>query len=228
MVLDRNTIAALIDHTCLKPNAITNDIERVCLDARRYGFHAVCVNPSYIKFAARLLAESTVRICTVVGFPLGAQTTASKVSETAEAIENGADELDMVMNIGWMKDGRYAELKAEIAEVVDIARTASLSSGKKKTIKIILETCYLTDTEKVSAATLAGQAGAHFVKTSTGFGSSGATVHDITLLRRVVGDTMGVKASGGIKTLDDAISMLDAGASRLGTSVSVQIVEAIL
>lgn len=227
MKVTKAEMPGLIDHTNLKAHATSGDIEKLCSEAKKYGFHAVCVNPCRVPAARKLLEKSSVRVCTVIGFPLGAITTEIKVREAMEAITNGADELDMVINIGWLKDKRYDAVKGDISAVVDVARDEALKTGQKKTVKVIIEACYLDDSEKIQACRLAAQAGAHFVKTSTGTGSGGATVHDVELMRRTVGDTMGVKASGGIRTAAAAVSMVEAGANRLGTSSGVEIMEGI-
>ncbi len=210
------SIAAMIDHTLLKPDATDDDIRRLCDEARRYGFASVCVNPSKVALASRLLAGSPVKVCTVVGFPLGATTARVKAAETREAVENGADEIDMVINIGALKSGDYDTVKKDIEAVVKAA------GGR--TVKVILETALLTDEEKKAACRLAKEAGAHFVKTSTGFGPGGATLHDVALMRSVVGPEMGVKASGGVRDLETARKMVLAGATRIGASASVAIV----
>lgn len=212
----REQIARTIDHTLLDPCATVDQIVRLCREAAEHGFFSVCVNPSYVETAARELSGTAVAVCTVVGFPLGATTASAKAHEAAEAVAHGAGEIDMVVNIGAVKSGDFALVEREIAEVVRAA-TPGL-------VKVILETCYLTDPEKVDAARAAVAAGAGFVKTSTGFGSGGATLRDVRLLRRTVGDAVGVKASGGIRDVWTAVAMLDAGASRLGTSSSVKIV----
>ena len=209
-------IAAMIDHTLLKPDATAAMVTQLCEEARRYHFASVCINPVYVPLAHTLLAESGVPVCTVIGFPLGASRTPVKVFEAQQAISDGAAEIDMVMNIGLLRSGDTHGVEADIASVVESARGAD--------VKVILETCLLTDEEKVLACRAAENGGARWVKTSTGFSAGGATVHDVRLLREAVGDRLGVKASGGIRTRDDAIAMLDAGASRLGCSRSVDIV----
>lgn len=209
-------IAAIIDHTALKPEAIPADIEKLCQEAKTYGFAAVCVNPAYVKMCSELLAGSRIAVASVVGFPLGASTICMKSAETAEAVENGAVEIDMVIPVGRLKSGDYDYVRRDIQAVV------SAASGKL--VKVIIETALLTDDEKVVACQIAQQAGAHFVKTSTGFSKSGATPVDIALMRKVVGDSMGVKAAGGIRTFADAMAMVRAGANRIGASSGVQIV----
>lgn len=213
-------IAGLIDHTILKPEATASDVRRICDEARRYGFASVCVNPCWVALVARELAGSPVKVCTVVGFPLGANTSWIKVAEAEAAIAAGGQEIDMVLNIGELRGGDNDAVRSEIQSVVET------SHQRGAIVKVILETALLDDERKVTACTLAKAAGADFVKTSTGFGPGGATVHDIELMRRAVGAGMGVKASGGIRTLDDVRAMIAAGANRIGASASVKIVEA--
>ncbi|MEW6698176.1 MAG: deoxyribose-phosphate aldolase [Bacillota bacterium] len=209
-------INQLIDHTLLKAAATPEEIEKLCLEAREHRFASVCVNPCYVGLAAELLKNSGVPVCTVIGFPLGAATAEVKAFETAQALRNGATEFDMVINIGALKAKDYEYIEKDIAAVVEAA------GGHM--VKVIIETCFLSEEEKVTACTLAQRAGAHFVKTSTGFGTGGATPADAALMRRSVGETMGVKASGGIKTKDEAVQMVEAGANRIGTSSGVKIV----
>lgn len=211
-------LASLIDHTLLKPDATPGDIDRLCTEALTYEFASVCVNPSYVDHCYSILKDSPVKVCTVIGFPLGSTTTDAKKAETAEALEKGARELDMVLHIGMLKSGNSEYVRNDIATVVQLALQ------ENALVKVILETCLLTDDEKVHACKLAMEAGAHFVKTSTGFSKSGATLEDVALMRRVVGSAMGVKASGGIRTRDQALAFLSAGANRLGTSSGVSIV----
>lgn len=213
-------IAGLIDHTLLRPEATRADILKVCGEARQYNFASVCVNPYWVPLVATQLAGSPVKVCTVVGFPLGATSTESKVAETAAALRVGAQEIDMVINVGALRSGDHEAVKLDIQEVVRVSHQAGAI------VKTILETSLLDDNQKAVACTLAKLAGADFVKTSTGFGPSGATAHDVALMRRVVGREMGVKASGGIRTLDDLQQMTAAGASRIGASASVKIAEA--
>jgi deoxyribose-phosphate aldolase len=213
-------IAALIDHTILKPEATRADVLKVCREARDYHFASVCVNPYWAALVARELAGSDVKVCTVVGFPLGATTTDAKVAETASALRNGAQEIDMVINVGALRSGDSDAVKNDIQQVVRVAHQAGAI------VKVILETALLDDSQKATAARLAKEAGADFVKTSTGFGPSGATAHDIALMRAAVGPEIGVKASGGIRTLQDLRTMTAAGATRIGASASVKIVEA--
>ena len=209
--------AKLIDHTLLKPVATKADIERLCGEARQYGFCSVCINPYWVSFAKKQLQGTDVKVCTVIGFPLGATTTASKVAETKEAVLNGADEIDMVINIGALKSGDYATVEKDIQAV----RRAC----EKQILKVIIETSQLTDEEKVTACKLAAQAGADFVKTSTGFTGGGATAHDVALMRRSIPAAMQVKASGGVRTREDFEAMVAAGATRIGASSGVKIIE---
>ncbi len=214
-------IAKYIDHTNLKPYASAEDIKKLCDEAIEYGFYAVCVNPYRVKLAREYLAGkgAGVKVASVIGFPLGATPTEIKVAEAKKALEDGADELDMVINIGALKDKDYDYVRNDIAGVVKVAH----EKGAK--VKVIIETCYLTDEEKVKACELAKEAGADFVKTSTGFGTGGATVEDVKLMRKVVGPEIGVKAAGGIHTYEQALAMIEAGATRIGASHGVQIVE---
>lgn len=207
----------LIDHTLLKPEATKTQIEKLCSEAKEYDFKSVCVNPYYVKYAKELLKESDVLVCTVIGFPLGQNTTAIKVAETKDAIQNGADEIDMVINIGALKSKDKDYVLNEIKEI--------RNACKGKTLKVIIETCLLTDEEKITACKLSKKAGADFVKTSTGFSTHGATVEDVKLMRETVGEDMGVKASGGIRDRDTALKMIEAGATRLGVSAGVEIVK---
>jgi deoxyribose-phosphate aldolase len=215
-----SSIAATIDHTLLRPEATAADIRQVCAEARKYGFASVCVNPYWVPLVAAELAGSAVKVCTVVGFPLGASATAIKVAEAEMAIRAGAQEIDMVLNIGELRGGNNDAVRQDIEAVVQ----ASHKGGA--IVKVILETALLDDHQKEIASTLAKLAGADFVKTSTGFGPHGATVHDVALMRRAVGAEMGVKASGGIRTLEDWKNMTAAGATRVGASSSVSIIEA--
>ena len=213
-------IAALIDHTILKPEATRADVLKVCREARQYSFASVCVNPYWVPLVRAELAGSPVKVCTVVGFPLGATSTESKAAEAAIAVRDGAQEVDMVINVGALRSGEQDAVKADIQAVVKASHPAGAI------VKVILETALLDDAQKTLACRLAKAAGADFVKTSTGFGPSGATAHDIALMRRTVGPEMGVKASGGIRTLQDVQTMTAAGATRIGASASVKIVEA--
>ena len=214
------TIAALIDHTILKPEATRSDVQKICREARQYGFASVCVNPYWVPLVRAELAGSAVKVCTVVGFPLGATSTEAKVAETAAALRVGAQEIDMVINVGALRSGDTDAVKNDIASVVRVAHQAGAI------VKVILETALLDDPQKTVACQIAKSAGADFVKTSTGFSTSGATVHDIALMRAAVGPLLGVKASGGIRTLQDVQAMTAAGATRIGASASVKIVEA--
>ncbi|MCX7918230.1 MAG: deoxyribose-phosphate aldolase [bacterium] len=211
------TIARLIDHTLLKPTATPDEIIQLCQEAKQFGFATVCVNPTYVKLAKSQLQGSPVKVCTVVGFPLGATSTTAKVCETLQAIIDGADEIDMVINIGLLKGGRLKEVEEDIRAVKQACQG--------RILKVIIETALLSDEEKVTASILAKAAGADFVKTSTGFSSGGATVKDVALMRKAVGPEMGVKASGGIRDLATAEQMVQAGATRLGTSASIAIVK---
>jgi deoxyribose-phosphate aldolase len=214
-----STLASQIDHTLLKADATAADIRKICCEARKYGFASVCVNPYWVPLAAAELSGSPVKVCTVVGFPLGATATEGKVAETENAIRHGATEIDMVINVGELKGGNYDAVRQDIEAV---ARAAHKGGA---ILKVILETALLDDNQKVVASTLSKVAGAEFVKTSTGFSTGGATVHDVALMRQVVGEEMGVKASGGIRTLEDLRNMTAAGATRIGASASVKIME---
>lgn len=207
-----------IDHTLLKPEATVERIEQICKEARENGFASVCVNPYHISSVNKSLKGTNVKTCAVIGFPLGANTTESKVFEARQAIENGAQEIDMVMNIGAFKGGQYSIVEEDIANIVKVAKGEAL-------VKVILECCLLTDQEKIKACEIAIRAGVNFVKTSTGFSSGGATIQDVKLMRRAVGDEIGVKASGGIRDYDTAIAMIEAGANRIGASSSIAIVK---
>jgi deoxyribose-phosphate aldolase len=214
------SIACLIDHTLLRPEATRDDITKVCREARKYNFASVCINPYWVPRVAAELAGSPVKVCTVIGFPLGATSTEAKVAETEAALRVGAQEIDMVQNVGALRSGDHDAVKADIAAVVEVTHRAG------GIVKVILETALLDDSQKVTACMLAKMAKADFVKTSTGFGPSGATAHDVELMRMTVGPEMGVKASGGIRTLEDVKKMAAAGATRIGASASVKIVEA--
>ena len=206
-----------IDHTLLKPEATKTQIENLCKEAIKYDFASVCVNPTHVAYCAKLLKNSDVKVCTVIGFPLGSNTTETKVFETKNAIENGADEIDMVINIGALKDKNYNFVKEDIESVVKAANS--------KLVKVILETCLLTEEEVKEACKLSQEAKADYVKTSTGFSKGGATTHDVALMRKTVGTSMGVKASGGIHSYEEAKAMIDAGASRIGASSGIKIME---
>jgi deoxyribose-phosphate aldolase len=210
-------IAQYIDHTLLKPQASEEDVIKICDEAKEYGFASVCVNGYYTSLVKRELEGTSVKTCVVVGFPLGATTKEVKAFEAKQAIENGAEEIDMVINVGAVKSNKYDVVKQDIKAVVDAA------SGKAL-VKVILETCLLTDEEKVRVCEIAKEVGANFVKTSTGFSTGGATVHDIKLMRETVGKDMGVKASGAVRTAEDAKAVIEAGASRIGASSSISIV----
>ena len=216
--MDKKTIAAMIDHTLLKSEATPAQIEKLCAEAAEYHFASVCVNPVYIPLAARLLKGTGVKVCCVVGFPLGAIAPEQKAAEAASCAAMGAEELDMVIHVGAAKAGDWALVQRDIEGVVKAA------AGH--TVKVIIETCLLTDEEKVKACEAAKAAGAHFVKTSTGFSTGGATTHDIALMRKTVGPEMGVKASGGIRDYETAMAMIEAGANRIGASAGIAIVAA--
>jgi deoxyribose-phosphate aldolase len=210
-------MAQTIDHTLLKAEATQAQVEKLCEEAAAYSFASVCVNPTWVPLCYKLLRGTSVMVCTVVGFPLGATTTEAKAFEARQAVECGASEIDMVVNIGRLKSGDYDAVEHDIYHVVRASAPAH--------VKVIIETCFLTDDEKIKACVLSQEAGAHFVKTSTGFGSGGAKIEDIALMRRVVGEYMGVKASGGIREHETAAQMIEAGASRIGASASIAIVE---
>ncbi|HFI0141773.1 TPA: deoxyribose-phosphate aldolase [Streptococcus suis] len=204
-----------IDHTILKPETTQEQVEKILSEAKEYDFASVCVNPTWVSLAAESLKDSDVKVCTVIGFPLGANTSAVKAFETEDAIANGADEIDMVINVGALKAGNDALVLDDIKAVVD-------ASGDKL-VKVIIEACLLTDDEKVRACQLSKEAGADYVKTSTGFSTGGATVADVALMRKTVGPDMGVKASGGARSYEDSIAFIEAGASRIGASSGVAI-----
>ncbi|MEY8000480.1 deoxyribose-phosphate aldolase [Clostridium sp. Mt-5] len=210
-------IAKLIDHTALKPETTKSQIIKLTEEAKQYNFASVCVNPTWVKLASEKLKDSEVKVCTVIGFPLGASTTETKVFETKDAIKNGAQEIDMVINIGELKNKNDAYVENDINSVVKAAKGKAL-------VKVILETCLLTREEKVRACRIAKKAGADFVKTSTGFSKGGAKAEDVRLMRDTVGKDMGVKASGGIHTRQEALEMIKAGASRIGASAGIAIV----
>lgn len=215
--MDGQAIAAHIDHTLLKPDALPAEIEQLCAEARQLQTATVCVNSSYVPLAVWLLKGATTKVITVVGFPLGAASTAAKVFEAKEAIAQGAQEIDMVIRIGALKARDYSAVWHDIRDVVE--------ASKPFPVKVIIEISMLNEEQKIIACALSKAAGAAFVKTSTGFGASGATPEDVALMRRVVGPEMGVKASGGVKTYADAMQMIKAGASRIGSSASVKIIE---
>ena len=215
----RSELARIIDHTLLKPFATPGDIDNLCNEALKYNFWSVCINPVHVRQAARRLTGSTTAVCSVVSFPFGTSVPALKLMEARTAIADGATEIDMVSNFGALKAGDTGGYFADINEV------AAFCGRSNITLKVILECCYLTDEEKVKAAKIAEQAGANFVKTSTGYGTGGATVEDVALLRKVVANRTGVKAAGGIGTLAKALEMVRAGADRIGTSSGVKILE---
>ncbi|ACA41212.1 deoxyribose-phosphate aldolase [Lysinibacillus sp. fkY74-1] len=213
--------ARMIDHTLLKAEATKEQIEKLCAEAKQFNFASVCVNPTWVKHSSELLQGSDVLVCTVIGFPLGANTPAVKAFEVKDAIANGANEVDMVINIGALKDKNYDLVQADIAAVVQAAKGSAL-------VKVIIESCLLTDEEKVKACELAVAAGADYVKTSTGFSTGGATAADIALMRKTVGPELGVKASGGVRSLEDMKSMVEAGATRIGASSGVAIMNGLI
>jgi deoxyribose-phosphate aldolase len=215
--LSPSSLAKYIDHTILKADASLEEVQKICDEAKKYNFASVCVNSGFVKFVADCLEGSGVKPCCVVGFPLGAMSPAAKAEETAISVADGAKEIDMVINIGAVKSDDWKRVFADIQGVVTAAKGRAI-------VKVIIETCLLTDEEKVKACAAAKLAGAHFVKTSTGFSTAGAKVEDVTLMRETVGPEMGVKASGGIRDYDDAVAMIKAGANRLGASSGVSIV----
>ncbi len=213
--------ARMIDHTLLKAEATKEQIEKLCAEAKQFNFASVCVNPTWVKNSSELLQGSDVLVCTVIGFPLGANTPTVKAFEAKDAIANGAQEVDMVINIGALKDKNYDLVQADIAAVVEAAKGNAL-------VKVIIESCLLTDEEKVKACELAVAAGADYVKTSTGFSTGGATAQDIALMRKTVGPDLGVKASGGVRSLEDMKKMVEAGATRIGASSGVAIMNGLI
>jgi deoxyribose-phosphate aldolase len=217
MKITKQQLASMIDHSLLRPNATLEELKRVCLEAAEYKFKTVCINPIFVADAVSLLKGKDVLVCSVVGFPFGTHSSEMKAKETAEVIERGAREIDMVIWGGALKDKRDQDVVKDIRAVVQAARGCP--------VKVILETCYLTDEEKIRGCRLSIEAGASFVKTSTGFASGGATIEDVKLMRNTVGKDFGVKAAGGIRTLEDALKMIEAGANRLGTSGSVTIIQ---
>ncbi|HAP3558686.1 TPA: deoxyribose-phosphate aldolase [Enterococcus faecalis] len=210
----------MIDHTILKPEATEAAVQKIIDEAKEYNFFSVCINPCWVAFASEQLADTDVVVCTVIGFPLGANTPEVKAYEAADAIKNGANEVDMVINIGALKSQQYDHVRQDIQGVVDAAKGKAL-------VKVIIETALLTDEEKVKACELAKEAGADFVKTSTGFSTGGAKVADIRLMRETVGPDMGVKASGGVHNAEEALAMIEAGATRIGASTGVAIVSGV-
>lgn len=218
-------LAGFIDHTQLSACATEDDIKKLCAEAVKYGFASCCVNPYYVPMAAEILRGTGVKVCTVIGFPLGANSIDDKASQAAMCVSEGADEVDMVVNLGAVKDGKWDEVLEEIYAVRCAVDDVDCGESKKIVEKVILETCYLNDEEIVAVCRKALEAGADFVKTSTGFGTGGATVHAVELMRKTVGKNMGVKASGGIHSFEEAVALIEAGADRLGCSASVKIVE---
>ncbi len=218
--MDKKTLASYIDHTILKADAQAKDVEKICKEAAEYHFASVCVNAANVKQVAELLKGTDVKVCTVVGFPLGATLPQVKAFEAQEAIKDGAHEVDMVINVGALKSGLLEVVENDIRAVAEACKGKAL-------LKVIIETCLLTDEEKVTACELAKKAGADYVKTSTGFSTGGALAEDIRLMRKTVGDQMGVKASGAVRDLETALKMIEAGASRIGASASVSIVEGV-
>lgn len=214
--MNKNELARLIDHTLLKSDAKIDDIKKLCYEAIKYNFYSVCINPCYIKIAKDFLENSDIKICTVISFPLGASSTNVKIKEAEDSIINGADEIDMVMNIGMFKSNNYDYIYEEISL---IKKTIG-----DKILKVIIETSLLNDEEKIKASEIIKKSGADFIKTSTGFSQGGATKEDILLIRKTVGDNFGIKASGGIKTYEQALELIKAGATRIGSSSSVKIV----
>ncbi|HEY3315965.1 MAG TPA: deoxyribose-phosphate aldolase [Bacillota bacterium] len=235
-MLTRKSLARMIDHTLLKAQATARDIINLCEEAKEYGFASVCINPGHVALAVANLEGSEVEVCTVIGFPLGATTTATKAAEAGEAVLTGAGEVDMVLNVGALKGGRDDLVERDIRAVVEAGREAfakrpagparpAPKEGGHPLVKVIIEACYLTDEEKARACQAAVRAGADFVKTSTGFGTGGATLEDVRLMRQTVGPDLGVKAAGGIRTLNDALAMIGAGATRLGASAGAAIIK---
>ena len=210
-------LAKYFDHTILNPAATKKEVIHVCNEALEYGFFSVCVNPVNVKLVSEHLTGSEIKVCSVVGFPLGASTPEIKARETGLAVADGADEIDMVINVGALRDTNFNAVETDIQSVV--------AAAEGKTVKVIIETCLLDEDQKIKACRIAEKAGAHFVKTSTGFSGSGATAEDVALMKKAVGDKLEVKASGGIKTLNDALKMIEAGADRIGASAGVNIVQ---
>lgn len=220
MKITRKELAKLIDSTLVKAVATKSEIEKLCQEAIQYGFRCAVVNPVYVKFAAKLLEDSNVKVCSTVGFPFGVSLSEIKALEAVKAVEDSAEELDMVISLSALKSGNYDTVKRDVAAVVDVKRLS-----KEIIVKVIIETAYLTRDEKIIACKLAKEAGADFVKTSTGLFGKGATVEDVRLMRQTVGKDMGVKAAGGIRTFADAVAMIEAGANRIGTSTAAQIIK---
>ena len=220
MKISRKELAKLIDSTLVKAVATKSEIEKLCHEAIQYGFRCAVVNPVYVKFAAKLLEGSNVKVCSTVGFPFGVSLPEIKALEAVKAVEDGAEELDMVINLSALKSGDYEFVKRDIVAVVDVKRLS-----KEIIVKVIIETAYLTRDEKIITCKLVKEAGADFVKTSTGLFGGGATVEDVRLMRQTIGRNMGVKAAGGIRTYADAVAMIEAGANRIGTSTAVAIIK---
>lgn len=220
-MITKKELAGYIDYTLLKPTATFSDIDKLCEDAKKYGFFSVCVNSCYVDYAAKKLSQSDVKVITTVGFPLGAMSTEAKVFEAVKAIKDGAAEIDMVINLGYLKSGDFFEATRDIKEVVRGVKEID----KEAKVKVILEMGYLNINEKVSACKLARDGGADFVKTSTGFGAGNATVEDVKMMKKLVGKDMGIKASGGIKDYNTAVAMIEAGATRIGASSGIAILK---
>lgn len=215
--MEKAEIAGIIDHSLLKPTATSEDIRKLCDEARQFGFYSVCINPFFVSMAKELLSGSDVKITTVIGFPFGMTLPEAKAYEAAKAVSSGADELDIVMNIGMAKTGRWGIVKNDISDVI--------SATKGRIRKIIIEACYLNNAEKIKATEIVLESGAEFIKTSTGFGTGGATVEDIRLIKSIAGNACKIKAAGGIKTLSQVKDMISAGAERIGTSSSLDIIK---
>ncbi|MGE5628537.1 MAG: deoxyribose-phosphate aldolase [Solirubrobacterales bacterium] len=211
-------LAKYIDHTILKPEAVESEIINLCREAVEYGFASVCINPYHVKFASEILKDSKVKVCTVIGFPLGANTTEVKVFETMDALKNGADEIDMVINIGKLKEQNYDYVGTEISKIAEVVKGKGI-------LKVIVETCLLSKDEIIKISEIVRDSGADFIKTSTGFSKDGAKVDDIKLMKSILLDTIGIKASGGIRDKETAVAMIEAGATRIGASASVKICE---
>lgn len=222
--MTKEILAGMIDHTCLKASASYKDIEVLCSQAEKYGFASVCVNSSRVAQAYSLLSGSGIKVCAVAGFPLGAQSTKSKVFEAVTAVQDGAEEIDMVISVGHVKDNDWDYVEQDIRSVVEECEKAGKNTQRGCIVKVILETCLLDDDEIIKVCNLAKKAGAHFVKTSTGFSTAGAKTEHVELMRKTVGNEMGVKASGGIKDMETALKMIHAGANRLGLSSGMEII----
>ncbi|MBM7623166.1 deoxyribose-phosphate aldolase [Sporohalobacter salinus] len=222
MAIKPKDMAKMLDHTILKPDATIEEVKEKCEEAKKYNFVSVCINPCYVPLVTELLKDSSIKVCTVVGFPLGGSTTEVKAFETKNAIRNGAEEIDMVANISAIKSGEFGIVRDDIKTVVDATKVAGVT--RDVITKVIIEACYLTKEEKIKVSEIIKDVGADFVKTSTGLGTEGATTEDVSLIRKTVGRPIGVKASGGIRNFDDALDMLDAGANRIGSSSGVAIV----